>query len=299
MARTVEQFASGGTYFEAARWHDGRWWVSDIFESTVRTYDTSGRGEDVLKADHPSGLGWLPDGSMLVVSMKDRVILRHGVDGSVGVHADLSALCEADLNDMVVDAHGRAFVGTIGFAIAEGELPRTGAVYRVDPDGAVTVVADELWCPNGMVIGTDERTLIVDESFASRLTGFTIGDDGALTNRRVIAQIGDAPAPGSTQDMFASAALVPDGNALDAEDHIWVADPLRQRCVRISPEGTIVDEIVSPEGQDIFACALGGEDGKTLLMCAAPDFFAAAQGGNQGMGVLLTTRVEVPHGGRP
>ncbi|WP_199434108.1 SMP-30/gluconolactonase/LRE family protein [Qaidamihabitans albus] len=300
MARTVEKLAGGGTYFEGARWHEGRWWVSDIFESTVRTYDTGGRGEDVMRVEHhPSGLGWLPDGSLLVVSMQDRLLLRRDPDGSVSVHADLSSSCKTDLNDMVVDEKGRAFVGTIGFAIAEGEQPRTGPVFRVDPDGTVTVAAEDLWCPNGMVIGTDERTLVIGESFASRLTAFTISDDGSLTDRRVHAQVGEAPAPGSTEDMFAAAALVPDGAAADAEDHVWVADPLRQRCVRISPEGGIVDEVVSPHGQDIFACALGGEDGRTLLLCAAPDFFAAAQGGNRGEGVLLTTRVDVPHGGRP
>lgn len=300
MTRNVDVLAEGGDYFEGARWHEGKWWVSDIYAETVRTYDVDGTRTDVLRVDqHPSGLGWLPDGSMLVVSMKDRKILRRAVDGQLSVHADLSGICKYDINDMVVDDKGRAFVGTIGFAIAEGDEPRPGTVFRIDPDGAVEAAAEDLWCPNGLVIATDERTLIVAESFAGRLTAFTIADDGSLTDRRVFAQIGEPPAPSSTQDMLATAGLVPDGCAMDAEDHVWAADPMRQRCVRISPGGEIVDEVRDAEGRDIFACALGGPDGRTLLLCAAPDFFEASAGLNKGAGVLLTTTVDVPRGGRP
>lgn len=300
MTRTLKTLATGGNYFEAPRWHDGRWWVSDIYKGVVQTYDTQGRGEDMLHVDaHPSGLGWMQDGSMLAVSMQDAKLLRMAPDGTVTVHSDLSELCKYELNDLVVDSHGHAFVGTIGFAIAEGDEPRTGSVFRVDPDGSTVVAADSLWCPNGLTITPDGKTLVVAESFAGRLTAFDLAADGSLSGRRVLAQVGEPPAPGSAPEMLGAASLVPDGCAMDAQSHVWVADPLRQRCVRISPDGNIVDEVTDPEGRDVFACALGGGDGQTLLLCVAPDFFEAAQGLNAGQAALVTTTVDVPHGGRP
>lgn len=300
MARSLTPLATGGDYFEGPRWHDGRWWVSDVYKGVVQAYDSDGRGEDILRVEsHPSGLGWLPDGSMLIVSMHDATVLRRASDGTVSVHADLSDLCKYELNDLVVTSEGRAFVGTIGFAIADGDEPRTGSVYRVDLDGSVAVAAEELWCPNGLTITPDGGTLVVAESFAARLSAFSIAADGTLSDRRVMAQIGEPPAPGPAGEMLGAAAFVPDGCAMDADGHIWVADPLRQRCVRISPEGHVVEEIVDPEGRDVFACALGGLDGTTLLLCVAPDFFEAAQGLNVGQGTLLTTTVDVPRGGKP
>lgn len=300
MERTLIPLATGGNYFEGARWHDGRWWVSDIYKGVVQAYDTEGRGEDIMHVEaNPSGLGWLSDGSLLVVSMHDATLLRRAPDGTVSVHCDLSDLCSYELNDLVVDAQDRAYVGTIGFAIAAGDEPRTGSVYRVDPDGSARVAADDLWCPNGLTITPDGETLVVAESFAARLSSFSIEGDGQLSGRRVLAQVGEPPALGSAPEMLAAAGLVPDGCAMDAEGHVWVCDPLRQRCVRIAPTGEIVDEVVDPQGRDVFACALGGPDGRTLLLCVAPDFFEAAQGLNAGQGALLTTRVDVPHGGRP
>jgi sugar lactone lactonase YvrE len=301
LTRTIEPFASGGTYFEAPRWHDGRWWVSDVFAGVVQSYMPDGAGEDVLQVKAgPSGLGWsADDGSLLVVATSDRQVLRRRPDGDVSVYADLANLCEYNLNDMVVAENGRAYVGTIGFAIAEGGAPQTGSIYVIDPDGAARVAADDLWCPNGMVITADGSTLIVSESFASRMTAFRIGPNGELGERREFARVGEPPTPASSAQMLSSAGLVPDGCTIDEQNHVWVADPMRQRVVRFSPDGEVVDQIADPEGRDIFACALGGSDGRTLLLCAAPDFFEAAVGQNAGQGVLLTTRVQVPHGGRP
>lgn len=298
--RPVQLLASGGHYFEGARWHDGRWWVSDIYAQKVCTYDTAGNRTEVMHVpNNPSGLGWLPDGSLLVVSMHDRKILRRSPDGEVSVHSDLSQLCAHDLNDMVVTASGHAYVGTIGFAIAEGDELRPGAVYRVDPDGTPSVAADDLICPNGMVITNDGRTLIVAESFSSRLTAFTIGDDGTLSGQRVWAQIGEDPGLVPLPEAMAKAELWPDGCAIDAEDHVWVADAGHKRIVRIDPVGAIVDEIRDGDELGIYACALGGEDGRTLLLCSVPDFFAAATGVDTDKAVLKTTTVDVPHGGRP
>lgn len=299
MTRTADVLITGGDYFEGARWRDGRWWVSDIYRHTVCAVDPSGRREDILQVDgRPSGLGWMPDGSLLVVSMDDRCLLRQSADGAVTVHADLSSLCPYDINDMVVDGDGRAWVGTIGFAIAEGADPRPGNLVRIEPDGTAAEAADGLWCPNGIVIAPDDRTLVVAESFAGRLTAFTIAADGSLTDRRVFAQFGDPPAPGSTEAMMGAAAAIPDGCAADADGYVWVADATGRRCVRVAPGGEVVGEVVDPEGRNIYACALGGTDGRTLLICSATGFFEAAQG-LQGSAVLATTHVDVARGGRP
>jgi sugar lactone lactonase YvrE len=152
--------------------------------------------------------------------------------------------------------------------------------------------------PTGSVLAPDGTTLIVGESMACRYTAFTIGDDGSLGDRRVWAQIAEPPTIGSFEETMGSLTVAPDGCALDAEDHIWAADAMGARAIRVAPGGAIVDEIRVPSGLGIFACMLGGDDGKTLLLCTAPDFFehnrAAAR-----EAVLVTTTVDVPHAGRP
>ena len=152
--------------------------------------------------------------------------------------------------------------------------------------------------PNGSVITPDGRTLIVGETAGARYTAFTIGDDGSLGDRRVWAQVAPAPAFTTFAETLGNLRFGPDGCALDAEGHIWSADEVGARCVRLAPGGGIVDEIPAPEGQDVFACMLGGEDGRTLLMCCAPDFHEEArQAAHEA--VLLTTTVDVPHAGLP
>ena len=158
----------GGTYFEGPRWHEGNWWVSDFYRHTVSRVPPDGGEDVVLEVENqPSGLGWLPDGSLLVVSMKDQRLLRVAADGSVSTHADLSDVCGGHLNDMVVDASGRAFVGDFGFDLMGGGAPASASVKRVDPDGTVTVVAEDLRFPNGSVITPDGGTLIVGETGAT------------------------------------------------------------------------------------------------------------------------------------
>ena len=231
----------------------------------------------------PSGLGWLPGGDLLVVSMKDRRVLRRAADGSVSVHADVSALASGHLNDMVVDRQGRAYAGNFGFDLMGGGHPATAAVVRIDPDGRAVVAAEDLWFPNGTVI-TDDGTLIVAETMAARLTAFTIQPDGTFADRRVWAQIEPTPEPADIATMFGAITFAPDGCALDAEGHVWVANALGGPLSRIAPGGQIVDELAIPAGLAVFACGLGGEDGRTLMACAAPDFHedarkAAREGG--------------------
>jgi sugar lactone lactonase YvrE len=275
----------GGAFFEGPRWHDGRWWVSDFYRRTVSTVDAGGREEVVLEVPgQPSGTGWMPDGSLLVVSRTDLKVLRRSPVGEVTEHADLTGVARFHLNDMVVDAQGRGYVGNFGFDLMNRAEPAPTELVRVDPDGTAAVVADDLWFPNGTVITPDGATLIVGETFAGRYTAFAIAADGSLTDRRVWAQI---------EPEFA-----PDGCALDAEGHIWSADGSGGRAGRIAPGGEIVDEVRAPGGLGVFACMLGGDDGRTLLLCAAPDFFEHRRRDKR-EAVLLTTTVDVPHAGLP
>lgn len=302
MLRDVSRFDTlleGGTFFEGPRWRDGRWWVSDFYRHLVLTVAPDGTTEEVMTVEgQPSGLGWQPDGSLLVVSMKDHRLLRRAPDGSVSVLADLSGHRAGHLNDMVVDAEGRAYVGEFGFDLMAGGQPATANLIRVDPDGSVAVAADDLYFPNGSVITPDGETLIVGETAGCRYTAFTIEPDGALSDRRVWAQLAPTPTIGTFAETLGQVTVGPDGCCLDAEGHIWAADAIGARLIRVAPGGTIVDEIAAPEGLGVFACMLGGDDGRTLLACAAPDFFEQARSAAR-EAVLLTTRVDVGHAGLP
>jgi sugar lactone lactonase YvrE len=296
--RQLHTLLEGGAFFESPRWHEGRWWVSDFYRHLVMTVDTDGGTEEILSVEgQPSGLGWMPDGSLLVISMRDHRILRWSGDG-VTVHADVSEHCGGHLNDMVVDARGRAYAGNFGFDLMAFGDPATATLVRVDPDGTAHVAAEDMLFPNGSVITPDGRTLIVGETAGARYTAFTIEDDGSLTDRRIWAQVAPTPEITTFEEALAQLRFGPDGCGLDAEGHIWSADEVGARCVRLAPGGEIVDEIAAPDGLDFFACMLGGEDGRTLLICAAPDF-AEANRTAAHEAVLLTTTVDVPHAGLP
>lgn len=298
--RELHTLTEGGGFFEGPRWHDGRWWVSDFYRHAVFTYDTDGKEEQVVTVENqPSGLGWRPDGSLLIVSMKDHRLLRWD-PGEVTLEevADLTAHCGGHLNDMVVDGEGRAWVGNFGFDLMALSEPRTANLVRVDPDGTVTVAATDVAFPNGSVITPDGSTLIVGETMGCCYTAWTIGADGSLTDRRPWAQLAPRPTLGPVAEMLPQVTVAPDGCCLDAEGHIWSADAIGRRCIRIAEGGEIVDEIPAPDGLGIFACMLGGDDGRTLLLCAAPDYFEHLRSAAR-EAVLLTTTVDVPHAGLP
>jgi sugar lactone lactonase YvrE len=243
-----------------------------------------GATDEVLAVEgQPSGLGWLPDGSLLVVSMRDQRVLRRAPDGTVTTHADIAQHCGGLANDLVVDRRGHAWVGNFGFDLMAGEAPRTTVLVHVAPDGSADVAADDLRFPNGSVITPDGTTLVVGETMGARYTAFAIGDDGRLTDRRVWADL-----PG----------VAPDGCALDAAGHIWAADALGNRLVRVAPGRGVVEEVAGPGGLGVYACMLGGDDGRTLLACCAPDFDEHARSAAR-EAVLVTTRVDVPHAGLP
>ena len=296
--RALTTWIEGGNYFECPRWHESRWWVSDFYRGAVFSYDRDGRERLEVEVEaQPSGLGWLPDGDMLVVSMKDRRVLRRRADGTVSIHAELSGLTTGHLNDMIVDRQGRAFAGNFGFDLMGGGTPAPASLVRIDPDGTATIAAEDLWFPNGMVI-TDDGTLIVAETFAARLTAFDIRPDGLLAHRRVWSQVQPSPDPGDAETMLSAVSFAPDGCALDAEGHVWAANALGAAVCRVAPGGRIVDEVAMPDGLGVFACGLGGEDGRTLIACAAPDFYEEPRKAAR-EAVLLSTTVEVPHAGLP
>jgi sugar lactone lactonase YvrE len=267
---------------EGPRWHDGRLYYSDMHAHTVNALDLNGRNEVIVEvAANPSGLGWLPDGRMLIVSMMDRKLLRLE-NGALKLHADLGALASSHCNDMVVDRHGRAYVGNFGYDFFKGETQKTAELIMVAPDGAARVVAPDLGFPNGTVIPPDGKTLIVGESFAHRLTEFDIADDGSLSNRRVWAQLGESS--------------MPDGIALDAEGAIWVASPFSHELLRVKRGGEVVEQI--KREQMPIACALGGPD-RHMLYVLTSESVEPDQCRSKRSARIESTEVEVPGAGLP
>ncbi|HEY9320831.1 sugar lactone lactonase YvrE [Achromobacter deleyi] len=296
--RELSVLASGYTYLEGLRWHEDRLWASDFYTEQVIAVDLQGKVEQICRVpQQPSGLGWLPDGRLLISSMKDRKVLRREPDGTLAVHADLSALTGGPINDMVVDAQGRAYVGNFGFDLMAGAPVATTTLVRVDTDGVAQVVADGLCFPNGSFITPDGKTLIVNETFGNRISEFDIQPNGALGARRDWADFGALPDSDDLSVLIAASAIGPDGGALDADGALWVADAIGKRIVRVERGGKILEQIDTGEF-GIFAAALGGPDGRTLFMAAAPDFIEANRRAKP-EARILTTRVDVPHAGRP
>lgn len=276
MTTHITTLAEGFHFLEAPRWRDGRLWFSDFYGH--RVYSIREDGADLrVEAEvpqQPSGLGWLPDGRLLIVSMRDRALLRREPDGALATHADLSRYATGHVNDMVVDDAGRAYVGNFGFDLMAGDPLEPSALHRVDPDGSVTQVADELWFPNGIVI-TGDSILLVVETFGNRVTGFDLTDNGELTNRRVWAEFGPLPNDRGVEQALAQLRVVGDGACLDESGGLWIADATGDRLIRVVEGGSITDEI--RPGTPVYACALGGTSGTTLFACAAPDFHEHAR----------------------
>ncbi len=260
MTNTTEILIDGLTFTEAPRWHEGRLYFSDFFTHQVLAVDTKGQLETIVKTPYqPSGLGWLPDGSLLIVSMNDQKLLRFN-NGELTEAADLSTLANHYCNDMVVDRNGNAYIGNFGFDLHGGESLKPTNLILVRPDEDPCVVADNLFFPNGTVITPDGKTLILGETFSSCLTAFDINSDATLSNRRVWADL---------SVIEEGYVPVPDGICLDAEGAIWVASPSTNDVIRIEEGGSLLDKIEVDMGA--FACMLGGEKGNTLFISTAKD----------------------------
>ncbi len=281
MARATEVLLDGLVFGEGPRWHDGRLWFSDMHALQVMRVGLDGHAETIVEVPgSPSGLGWLPDGRLLVVSMNDRRLLRLDPDGLHEV-ADLGRLASYHCNDMVVDGAGRAYIGNFGFDLHASQPYSAAELILVEPDGQARIVAADLAFPNGTVITPEGRTLIVGESFGARLTAFDIMADGSLTGRRLWAQLDGA---------------VPDGICLDAEGAIWVASPLSAEVLRVREGGEVTRRI--PVETQAFACMLGGPDRRTLFILTAgssdPDECRKNRNGR-----IEMAHVDVPGAGWP
>ena len=251
----VKTLADGFVYPEGPRWKDGQLWFSDQHDGIVYCLDVNGTTVDqFMVPGNPSGIGWLPSGELLVVSMENHQLLKRR-GSNLQLVADLSEFHPGDSNDMVVDKYGRAYIGNIGFNFNAGDEICATNVVMVSPLGELIVAATDMICPNGSVITEDGKTLIIAESLANKLTAFDVAENGTLSGRRIYATV---------------EGHVPDGIALDSEGCIWAASPYTQSVIRIAEGGDIVD-VVNIENGSPYACALGGDDRRTLYVCVAPD----------------------------
>jgi sugar lactone lactonase YvrE len=289
MGRATKVLAEGIYFGEGPRWRDGRLWFSDFYAHAEKSVSLAGDLRTELEIDdQPSGLGWMPDGSMLIVSMTKRQVLRRTPDGAIGVHADLGSIATFHCNDMVIDGLGRAYVGNFGFdleaATAAGGVTAEHPAAKlalVSPQGVASVAAEGLRFPNGSVITPDGRTLIIGETFGAVLSAFDIAADGALSNRRVWASL---------------APRLPDGICLNADGDVWVANPTAPECVLVA-EGGAVKEVIDT-GAPCFACMLGGDDGRSLFMLVAGGS-GSQNAAATATGKLLVAEVDSPRAGRP
>ncbi|OZF46649.1 SMP-30/gluconolactonase/LRE family protein [Rhodococcus sp. 14-1411-2a] len=278
-------------FLECPRWHDGRIWVSDLYAHEVLSIGDNGDiNVEATVEGRPSGLGWLPDGRLLIVSMTDGLVLRREFDGSLVTHSDVSALATGKLNDMVVDDRGHAYISTFGFEFRSRSYVESAVLIHVAPNGHADIAAGDLLFPNGSVI-TPDRTLVVAESMGNRMTAFDVDDTGTLSNRRTWAAFGPEVPRTTVKDAMSAAQVAPDGIGLDSEGGIWVADALNRRVIRVIEGGDIVGE--KTFGTGVFACALGGQDGKTLFACAAPSSSERERESTRDAS-LLSVRVDIP-----
>jgi sugar lactone lactonase YvrE len=269
---------------EGPRWREGRLWFSDVRGGKVIALDEQGNAETIADVPaRPSGLGWLPDGRLIIVSTKDSRLLRREADGALVTHAELPTVPgTGNWNDMVVDARGNAYVGNTGYSGAPGVERTPGCLALVRPDGSVSIVVEQMKFPNGPAITPDGKTLIVAESFGRCLTAFDIDDDGTLRNRREFANVYPA---------------LPDGIALDAEGAVWYASPTEQAYLRVKEGGEVLEKL-SVYGRMAIACALGGADRKTLFLCTVK-LRNPEKLGSQEAARIETVRVAVAGAGIP
>lgn len=296
-ARVPTVISDGHLFLEAPRWHDGALYASDFFTKQVLRWGRPGQPpEEVCRVEEmPAGLAWDPDDRLMVVSMLDRRVLRLDDEGLVEV-ASVWERASWHCNDMVVDADGRAYVGNFGWDEGTDPHIKSTDLLRIDPDGSVTVAAEDLVCPNGMSITPDGGTLLVNETFAARVTAFDRASDGSLSNRRAWAVFAESP-PLTLPEVLALDVILPDGMALDAEGALWLGDCRGSGSARVAEGGELLD-FVSTGDHAAFAVALSDEDSPSLFLCTnipygKGDWTAAHQG------AMRRCPVEVPRAGLP
>ena len=286
---TAEPFISGLLFGECPRWHDGRLWFSDFYDHAVLSVSPEGdRREEVAFDGEPAGLGWLPDGRLLINSRLDRAVMRREKDGTIVRHGTLTPWATWHANDMVVAANGQAYAGNFGFdldGLYDGSVPasaiRSTSIVRVDPDGSSCEAASDLAFPNGTVITSDGATLIVAESMGGRLSAFDRAADGTLGNRR---------------EWAAPAGVAPDGICLCADGTVWVANALAPECLRVAEGGEVLERVRT--SQNCYACMLGDDDRRTLYLVTARDSHDAKAKATRSGGIEKV-RTSVPGAGLP
>ena len=279
----LEMLADGFIFLEGPRWHDNQLWLSDMRGETVYTLSEAGKRSKVASfPKHPSGINFLPDGRVVIVSMQDRKLMQVEAGGKLSEYADLSTMVSYDINDSVCDASGNIYVGNFGYDLLAGEAPKTADLIMVAMSGQSKVVASGLEFPNGAVITPDGRTLIIAETFGHKLSAFDRAADGSLSNRRVWAHLGER---------------TPDGICLDAEGAVWVSSFVTSEFVRVLSDGSIGDSIVTP-GKRAVACNLGGADGRTLFGLTFAGELADL-GSGKPLAAVEVCRVEVAAAGSP
>ena len=270
--------ADGLAFPECPRWHDGELWLSEKRAGRILAISEEGAIRTVVDVPGgPGGIGWTPRGELLVLDMTARALLRLG-EGGLETVADLGELTDGRCNDMIVDADGRAYVGHFGYDLLGGAVPAPATLVLVEPDGSARTVAEDLHFPNGCALTPDGATLLVAESAAGRVTAFTVEADGSLSGRRVFAALD---------------GVVPDGIALDAAGGLWISDPVGCAVVRVESDGAVTSRVsTAPAGA--FACALGGDDGRTLFVCLYTEQASQLADGAPPIGSVATLRVDVP-----
>jgi sugar lactone lactonase YvrE len=248
--------ADGLGFVEGIRWHDGRVWFSDF--GNRRVYSVSPVGElreEAWVPGQPSGLGFAPDGALLVVSVHEGHVLWHHA-GSHKVIADIGAIYRGGLNDMLTTPQGRSYVSAFAPPLigeVTPDVPLDGGsipLFCVESDGSVRVVAENLKIPNGMALSADGVTLFVAETMAGRILAFPVAVDGSLGSAQTFVELGTRS---------------PDGIALDRQGRLWVACPFTSEFIRFTASGEI-DRIVTVPGLWAVACAVGKCDEE--LWCA-------------------------------
>ena len=277
----------GLTFPEGPRWYKDKLYFSDFFTHQVYTIDSSGGCNSIIEVpNQPSGLGWLPDGTLLVVSMIDQKVLAYK-NNVLTEYADCSEYANFHCNDMIVNANGNAYIGNFGFNRRKNENIKSTNLILVRPNEKPVIAANDLYFPNGTIITEDGKNLIIGETYASRLTAFDINDDGSLSNRRLWADL---------KNIKKDYNPVPDGICLDAEDAIWMASPSTNEVLRIKKGGIILDKIAVQT--NAYACVLGGKDRRTLFVCTSgsSDMQSCIE---KRQGRIESFKVEIPGVGIP
>ncbi|MBC2691574.1 MULTISPECIES: SMP-30/gluconolactonase/LRE family protein [Pseudomonas] len=266
---TVQKLASGLCHGKSTRWQAGKLYVSDMIGEKVYSIDAAGHKTVIaLQPNKPNGLGFLPNGDLILSSMLENKLYRYRPHAPVGdnleLYADLCGLFSGYIGDMLIDDNGRIYVNDVGARIFEGEGLKPGRIGVVEPDGTCKVGLENCHFPNGIAITPDKKRLVFAETFLEQLSTVDIVD-GQLVNRRIFLDMTTVFA--SEEDRAFKRGCV-EGLTVDAEGGLWLCVLHAEQCVRVDTEGNVTDRVHIP-GHKVVACTLGGEDGKTLFISAS------------------------------